>query len=168
MPIETSSPGIGVSLPDGWRLSTFIALVLLLTAYYAFGARSIVRNAGTGASVRQQAETVATLMPHTRREMYWWTGVSLTAGFCEEFLFRGYFIRVFAAWPGWWGAAALSLLIFAGWHAYQGWNGVPAPERWRGSRCGNLETDNPDERTANGELNWSLAIENCQLTRAFI
>ncbi|HET9703906.1 MAG TPA: CPBP family intramembrane glutamic endopeptidase [Vicinamibacterales bacterium] len=114
----------GFSLPDGWRSWTFIALVVLLAAYYALGARSIVRNAETRASVRQQAETVAALMPHTRREMYWWTGVSLTAGFCEEFLFRGYFIWVFAAWLGWWGAAALSLLIFAGWHAYQGWYGV--------------------------------------------
>ena len=25
---------------------------------------------------------------------------------------------------GWWGAALLSLLVFAGWHAYQGWTGV--------------------------------------------
>jgi membrane protease YdiL (CAAX protease family) len=50
--------------------------------------------------------------------------VSLTAGFCEEFLFRGYFIWVFAPWLGWWGAAALSVLIFAILHAYQGWNGV--------------------------------------------
>ena len=40
-------------------------------------------------------------------------GVSLTAGFCEEFLYRGYFIWVLAPWLGWWGAAAVSLLFFA-------------------------------------------------------
>jgi membrane protease YdiL (CAAX protease family) len=50
--------------------------------------------------------------------------VSLTAGCCEEFLFRGYFIRALAPWLGWWGAATLSLLIFASGHAYQGWNGA--------------------------------------------
>ncbi len=50
--------------------------------------------------------------------------MSLTAGFCEEFLYRGYFIWVFAPWLGWWGAAALSLLFFAIGHLYQGWNGV--------------------------------------------
>jgi membrane protease YdiL (CAAX protease family) len=50
--------------------------------------------------------------------------VSLTAGFCEEFLFRGYLIWVFSPWLGWWGAAALSLTFFATGHAYQGWNGV--------------------------------------------
>jgi membrane protease YdiL (CAAX protease family) len=50
--------------------------------------------------------------------------VALTAGFCEEFLFRGYFIWVFAPWIGWWGAAAVSVLVFAVLHAYQGWSGV--------------------------------------------
>jgi membrane protease YdiL (CAAX protease family) len=114
----------GFTLPDGWRLWTSIGLVLLLAAYYAVGARSITTNAETLANVRQQAETIAAMMPHTLREMYGWSVVSLTAGFCEEFLFRGYFIWGFAPWLGWWGAAALSLLIFAGWHAYQGWNGV--------------------------------------------
>jgi membrane protease YdiL (CAAX protease family) len=63
-------------------------------------------------------------MPHTRQELYWFSGVSLTAGFCEEFLYRGYFIWVFAPWLGWWGAAALSLPFFAIAHLYQGWNGV--------------------------------------------
>ncbi len=56
--------------------------------------------------------------------MYWFGGVSLTAGFCEEFLYRGYFVWVISPWLGWWGAAALSVPFFAIGHAYQGWNGV--------------------------------------------
>src|SRR5690606_14563987 len=63
-------------------------------------------------------------VPHTRTEMYGFAGVSLTAGFCEEFLYRGYFIWVFSPWLGWWGAAALSIPFFAMGHLYQGWNGV--------------------------------------------
>lgn len=65
-------------------------------------------------------------MPHTRTELYWFFGVSLTAGFCEEFLYRGYFIWVFAPWLGWWGAAALSVPFFAIAHVgvYQGWHGA--------------------------------------------
>lgn len=114
----------GFTVPDGWRLWGSIAVLLLVAGYYIAGVISIIRSADMRANVRQQAEPIAGLMPHTRSEMYWWSGVSLTAGFCEEFLFRGYFIWVFAHWLGWWGAAALSLLIFAGWHAYQGWSGV--------------------------------------------
>ena len=74
--------------------------------------------------MRQQIGPVTAVIPHTRTELYWFGGVSLTAGFCEEFLCRGYFIWVFAPWLGWWGAAALALLFFAVAHLYQGWNGV--------------------------------------------
>ena len=63
-------------------------------------------------------------MPQTRADLVLLGGVSLTAGFCEEFLYRGYFIWVLAPWLGWWGAAALSVAFFAAGHAYQGWNGV--------------------------------------------
>jgi membrane protease YdiL (CAAX protease family) len=114
----------GFTTADGWRLWTAIAVLLLLSAYYVAGVTAITRSAETRANVRQQAETIADLMPHTQREMIGWTAVSLTAGFCEEFLFRGYLIWFLAHWLGWWGAALLSLLVFAGWHAYQGWNGV--------------------------------------------
>jgi len=46
--------------------------------------------------------------------------VSLTAGFCEEFLFRGYLIWAFEPLLGWWGAAALSLSLFSAAHVDQG------------------------------------------------
>jgi uncharacterized protein len=123
---DRSWASLGFSVPDGWPLWTSIALVLLLAAYYAYAFAAVARSSDAQASLRQQVGKLATLMPHTRTEMYWFGGVSLTAGFCEEFLFRGYFIWVFAPWLGWWGAAVLSLVIFASAHvgAYQGWNGA--------------------------------------------
>ena len=115
----------GFTVPDGWRLWTSIALFLLLAAYFAYMVATLARSSDAGASVRQQfSGDLATVLPHMRTEMYWFGGVSLTAGFCEEFLYRGYFIWVFAPWLGWWAAAALSLLVFAIGHVYQGWNGV--------------------------------------------
>ncbi len=115
---------LGFSLPDGWKLGAAAVLVLLLAAYQGYGAAAVTRNAEARASVRQQFATISGILPHTRTELYWFGGVSLTAGFCEEFLFRGWFIWALAPWLGWWGAAALSLAIFATGHAYQGWNGV--------------------------------------------
>jgi membrane protease YdiL (CAAX protease family) len=85
---------------------------------------SLARSCDARTRVRQQFGTFTGVLPHTRTELRWFGGVSLTAGFCEEFLYRGYFIWVFAPWLGWWGAAALSLPFFAGGHAYQGWKGV--------------------------------------------
>ncbi|MBC8065288.1 MAG: CPBP family intramembrane metalloprotease [Chlorobia bacterium] len=116
---------IGFSLPDGWRLWVAVALVLVLVMYMVLAVASVARDAMARASVRQQfTGKIADLMPRTRKELVLFGGVSLTAGFCEEFLFRGYFVWALAPWLGWWGAAALSLLIFAAGHSYQGWNGV--------------------------------------------
>lgn len=116
---------LGFSVPDGWRLWVAVGFVLLLVLYIVQSAAAVARDPQARASVRQQAfGKIADIMPHTRSELYWFGGVSLTAGFCEEVLFRGYFIWALAPWLGWWGAAALSLLIFASGHAYQGWNGA--------------------------------------------
>lgn len=115
----------GFTVPDGWRLWTSIALFLLLAAYFVYAVATVARSPDARASVRQQfSGELATVLPQTRAEMYWVGGASLTAGFCEELLFRGYFIWVFAPWLGWWGAAALSLVVFAIAHSYQGWNGA--------------------------------------------
>jgi membrane protease YdiL (CAAX protease family) len=115
----------GFTVPSGWRLWTSIALLLLLAGYYVYAVAAVSRSADARASLRPQfSGELANVLPQTRSEMYWVAGVSLTAGFCEEFLFRGYFISVFAPWLGWWGAAALSLAIFAISHIYQGWSGV--------------------------------------------
>ena len=114
---------LGFSVPHGWRLWTAITLILLVAAYFVYAIAAVARSADARASVRQQG-ALTDFMPHTRDDLYRWGGVSVAAGFCEEFLYRGYFIWVFAPWLGWWGAAALSLACFAGGHAYQGWKGV--------------------------------------------
>ena len=115
----------GFSVPEGWRLGASVALLLLLAAYHALAIATLARSSEARAGVRQQVRgQLASVLPHTRTEMYWFGGAALTAGFCEEFLYRGYFIWALAPWLGWWGAAALSLAFFAGWHAYQGWTGV--------------------------------------------
>lgn len=123
---DRSWTSLGFSVPDGWRLWTSIALFLMVAAYHAYAVATLARSAEERASVRQQIGQLTAVMPHTRRDLYWFGGVSLTAGFCEEFLYRGYFIWVFLPWLGWWGAAALSLPFFAIAHVavYQGWNGA--------------------------------------------
>ena len=121
---ERDWASLGLLLPEGWRLWGSVGLVLLLAAFQARTASRVARSPRAQASVRKQLGTLAALLPHARAELGWFVALSLTAGFCEEFLFRGYFIWAFEAWLGWWGAAALSALFFAILHAYQGLNGV--------------------------------------------
>ncbi|MFZ2990473.1 CPBP family intramembrane glutamic endopeptidase [Ideonella sp.] len=119
-----SFASLGFTVPDGWRCWAAIALCVLLAVYQAWAFSVLRRSADQRVALLAQVEPLAAMLPHTRAELRWFGGVSLTAGFCEEFLYRGYFIAVFAAWLGWWGAAALSIPFFAVAHLYQGWRGV--------------------------------------------
>jgi membrane protease YdiL (CAAX protease family) len=64
------------------------------------------------------------LAPRTRSQLAWWVALSISAGFCEEFIFRGYLMWVFQPVLGLWGSAAFSVVLFATAHAYQGARGV--------------------------------------------
>jgi membrane protease YdiL (CAAX protease family) len=110
-------------VPHGWRLWVAVALVLTVVITQA---RTIVRIARSkrGKRIKVGNPHVEKVAPHTRAELGWWVATSLSAGFCEEFVFRGYLIWVFQPVLGLWGGAALSVVVFATAHAYQGANGI--------------------------------------------
>lgn len=65
------------------------------------------------------------MLPHRGVELAWWLALSLTAGICEEAIFRGYLQRQFLALTKSAPAAiALSAVVFGAAHAYQGWRKV--------------------------------------------
>jgi uncharacterized protein len=62
------------------------------------------------------------VLPQNSTEMILWLIVSLTAGFCEEIIFRGYFQRQFAALTQTSaGGIMLQGVVFGLGHGYQGW-----------------------------------------------
>jgi membrane protease YdiL (CAAX protease family) len=65
------------------------------------------------------------LLPQGPLEMAVWAILCATAGFCEEFVFRGYFQRQFLAITGEINAAIiLQAVVFGLGHMYEGWKGV--------------------------------------------
>lgn len=67
-------------------------------------------------------KAVRMLIPQTPTEMAVWILVAVTAGFCEETIFRGYFQRQFLALTGSVEAAVvLQGCVFGSVHIYQGW-----------------------------------------------
>ncbi|MDY6984249.1 MAG: hypothetical protein SV422_14280, partial [Pseudomonadota bacterium] len=103
----------GFVWPEGWRLWTACVVIAPIAAYYAWSAMAVAANADLRSAVRVQYGSLAQMMPHTRAELRWYIVTSLSSGFCEEFLFRAYFVWALAPWLGWWSAAALSIPAFA-------------------------------------------------------
>jgi membrane protease YdiL (CAAX protease family) len=71
---------------------------------------------------REGFEALKGLLPQTYTETVIWVCLSITAGFCEEFIFRGYLQRQFLAFtrrPEL--AIVFQALIFGAAHLYQGW-----------------------------------------------
>jgi uncharacterized protein len=115
---------LGMTMPEGWRLWGSLILLAAFALFQTHTAVKIARIAGPKPKLRAMYGEFAIMLPHTPAELGWFVAVSLTAGFCEEFIFRGYLIWAFAPLLGWWGAAAVSLAVFAAAHAYQGKGGA--------------------------------------------
>jgi len=61
------------------------------------------------------------LIPETTLELFVWFCVSMTAGFCEEIIFRGYLQRQFAAISrSMLAGVVLSAIVFGASHGYEG------------------------------------------------
>ncbi len=72
------------------------------------------------AQQRNQAFILA-MLPRTRVEFLLWFGVSLSAGICEELIFRGYLLQQLIAWtrrPGL--SIVLAAALFGSVHLYEG------------------------------------------------
>jgi len=78
-------------------------------------------QAGVSRMVPSHARSVSTLFPQSLLEVVLWIATSLSAGFCEEVAFRGYFQRQFRAMTGSSAAGViLQAILFGISHGYQG------------------------------------------------
>lgn len=87
--------------------------------------RQLATNADLLARVRARLASVEPLMPHEPAEWPGFVSLALTAGVCEELLFRGFVTWVLAhVLPVFWMAALAQAVLFGLAHAYQGARGV--------------------------------------------
>ena len=67
------------------------------------------------------AKSISTLLPEGPVEAVAWVALSVSAGFCEELVFRGYLLRQIWAWSGSpIVAVILQAIVFGIGHGYQG------------------------------------------------
>jgi len=124
--IATGVPmsSIGFGLPEGWRLWGPLAATIAFAALQASSAIKVARLSSPSDKLRARLGNLAAICPRRASELPAFFGVSLTAGFCEELLFRGFLIWVLQPLVGLWLAALLSALLFGAAHAYQGLAGI--------------------------------------------
>jgi len=116
---------IGLVLPVGWPLVLTAALIAALLLLFRAQLRAIRRlDPAKLDRVRTRQAAVSLLIPHNRVERAWFVPVAITAGLCEEFIYRGFLVWAFQPWLGLWGAALASTVSFGFAHAYQGRSGA--------------------------------------------
>ncbi len=111
---------LGLHAPVGWRLVVGIALPLAYAVLMALQIPAIARSPATRARLRGKLAALKPMLPHTTGEMRLFVPLSITAGICEEWLFRGYLVWVLTPWLGLLGAAGASMVVFGLAHGYQG------------------------------------------------
>jgi uncharacterized protein len=105
-----------------WAQDLGAALIFWIAAVIILAIISLAMRPGHFASAQKP---VTALAPRNATEMLLWVVLCLTAGFCEEFIFRGYFLRQFSSplhrvWLG----VLLSSLLFGISHGYEGAAGM--------------------------------------------
>lgn len=122
--LDNRSPTyIGLTLPS------FIGWVILAALVLGIGTSVILlrRNPGALASMQKSLQATSTVLPTTPSERRWFAVAAITAGICEELLYRGFlirYIRTYFAGLGLLFTCILSGLIYGLGHAYQGRKGL--------------------------------------------
>jgi membrane protease YdiL (CAAX protease family) len=99
--------------------------ILAAIVFLLMGAQKIQKKKATPEQVGKALEGVRRLLPKTSTERKVWVLVSISAGLCEEFLYRGWLLSLFSAALGSvWLGLLISSIIFGLAHAYQGRSGI--------------------------------------------
>ena len=117
--------GFRVGEGRGWWITLALSGGVLLANLYGF--IMVLISAKERRKMREQVGAMGDLrvmQPETPAQLFGWTFVSLSAGICEEIIFRGFLIAALALFMPLWAAAALSIALFTVAHAYQGGSGM--------------------------------------------
>ncbi len=112
-----------IPVADGWPWAALGVGVFAILAQVIYLA-TVSRNAEKLTEIKEQMGELSNLAPRTRTENRLFDMVSITAGVCEEILYRGLLLATLVSLVGTWPAAAISSLIFGLGHAYQGISGI--------------------------------------------
>jgi membrane protease YdiL (CAAX protease family) len=115
---------LGLVVRPGWPLLAISGAVAAIAVIVLWQRAQVLRDDEALASVRDRLHHVERMLPRTPTQLRWFYWLSLTAGVCEELLYRGYLIWYFAHWLGPYGSVVVAAAVFGVGHAYQGVRGI--------------------------------------------
>jgi uncharacterized protein len=117
-----AATSVGLGVPGGWVFWIGMAVVLGLAGALGYQVSTVRASAEARAQVRKQFRGVPALMvPRDSHERRLWVGLSLTAGFCEEVIYRGFLMWYSMTWLPGSAAVLVSAIVFGVAHLYLGW-----------------------------------------------
>jgi len=122
--LDRSLTSMGLELAaDRWQwLAIGVASALILV--FAIVTIRDSRDPDKLAEVRTQLGPLLVVTPHSVNELRHFIWVSITAGICEEILYRGLLMTALGMAFGLWPAVIVSSVVFGLGHMYQGVGGV--------------------------------------------
>ena len=123
IPISNPLKWMGLTLPNqfGWIILGALLLGIGLSTFL------LRRNPGALAAMQRSLEASSIILPNTHRERNWYAATAITAGICEELLYRGFLIHyLLSTFPSldWLLVSILSGVIYGLSRAYQGFKGI--------------------------------------------
>jgi len=115
---------LGFSMLGGWQLWLGIALVVLALVILGVQARQVARDPELQNTLRHKLKVGGPILPTTPRELFLFHLIAVTAGICEELLYRGFLIWYLTQLFGLPGAVVGSSALFGLAHTYQGGRGI--------------------------------------------
>jgi membrane protease YdiL (CAAX protease family) len=119
-----SFASIGLLLPSGSGLAWSLVVLALVTVLLVLQTRAAFGSERGREALRKQLLGFGWLLPRDAREMRAFVALCMTAGICEEVLFRGYLLWFLIPKVGVPVSVLLASLSFGLMHAYQGARGI--------------------------------------------
>ena len=115
-----SAEELGLGIPSGPRFWIGLVVAAALAILWRRMFVAAVNDEAGRERLMSQLNAVRPLLPSSVAELRYFTVLSITAGICEEVLFRGYLIWYLAVYVGLPAASVLSGVTFGLGHLYQG------------------------------------------------
>lgn len=123
---ERTLINLGLDISIIWSVLAGLILLIIGLIYIQYIYKSLKNNTEQRNSIKTKMNVseASIYLPRTKNDFKWFIIVSISAGICEELLFRGFLMWYINEFSSIYLAIILSSILFGLAHSYQGWKGV--------------------------------------------